>query len=149
MSKHRGLPTFLVVEDSLLDFELMQAAISSCEKEYPTIHLETGQDLVDYLQDWSPDHHEIAAIFLDLKMPVMNGLEALEIIKQQKSTKRIPVVMVTASKYPSDIEKAYDLGVNAYILKEMSIDKYNKSIEYLVGFWGGFNQRIEGERTIA
>lgn len=77
----RAQPTFLIVEDSILDFELMRSAIDACGNDYPIVHLETGKDLVDYLQEWSPAHLEIAAIFLDLKMPVMNGLEALEIIK--------------------------------------------------------------------
>lgn len=57
--------------------------------------------------------------------------------------------MIPASNYYSDIEKAYDLGVNAYILKEMSIVEYNKSIEHLVGFWGRCNQRVASAGSIA
>lgn len=142
MTKHQILPTFLVVEDSLLDFELMKSAIMECGKSYPLVHLENGVDLLEYLEKWTPDQHEIAAIFLDLKMPVMNGLEALEHIKQQEYTRRIPVIMISASNYPTDIEKAYDLGANAYMLKEMSIVDFNNSVNYLVGFWGEFNQRL-------
>lgn len=147
MFKHSlSLPTFLIAEDDFLDFQLLDSAIKATGHSCPIIHFETGQDLIDYLKDWTPSQHEIAAVFMDVKMPVMNGLEALEIIRREELTKDLPVVMFTSSNQPKDIESAYELGANAYLLKAMSLQEFNESVNHMVGFWGKFNQRAPIKR---
>lgn len=140
-------PAFLIAEDDFLDFQMLDSAIKATGSAFQIIHFETGQDLIDYLKEWTPSQHEIAAIFMDLKMPVMNGLEALEIVRKEKLTRNLPVVMVTASNQPKDIESAYELGANAYLLKAMSLKEFNESVSHMVGFWGKYNQRAPIKRV--
>ena len=61
-------------------------------------------------------------ILLDLKLPRKSGLEVLAWVKGQESLKRVPVVVLTSSKESVDVGRAYDLGVNSYLVKPVEFD---------------------------
>ena len=69
-------------------------------------------------------------IFLDLKMPKVDGIEVLRNIRKDSRTKRIPVVVLTSSNEEKDIVNAYELGVNSYIVKPIDFTKFTNS-----SFW--------------
>ena len=73
-------------------------------------------------------------IFLDLKLPRVNGPEVLQRIKTDERTRSIPVVILTSSKEELDIDRSYDLGVNSYMVKPVDIDKFFQVVEEL-GFY--------------
>jgi len=72
---------------------------------------------------------------LDLKMPRMNGLEFLAIVKKDKKFKRIPIIMLTSSREETDLIKGYDLGINAYIVKPVNFDSLIDIVKQMVDFW--------------
>lgn len=74
-------------------------------------------------------------ILLDLKMPRMDGLELLTILKKDPKFKRIPVVMLTSSREEKDLVKGYDLGVNAYVVKPIDFLAFTDLVKQISTFW--------------
>ena len=70
-------------------------------------------------------------ILLDMNLPVLNGLQVLETIKADDRTKRIPVVMLTTTDSPHEIDRCYDLGCNIYIVKPVNYVKFSEAIRNL------------------
>jgi two-component system response regulator len=79
-------------------------------------------------------------ILLDLKMPKVNGKEVLQKIKEDKRTRKIPVVVLTSSKEDPDIEDCYSLGVNGYVVKPVEFDAFEKVVTDLGLYWMLINQ---------
>ena len=74
-------------------------------------------------------------IFLDLKLPKVCGLEILRQLKSNQDTKKIPVVIVTSSNLDPDIESAYELGANSYVVKPVDYEKFTETIKQLGLYW--------------
>lgn len=79
-------------------------------------------------------------VLLDLKMPKMGGLEVLKEIRENKLTKRLPVIILTTSKEESDVAKGYDLGANSYICKPVDFNQFHEAIKQLGLYWLVLNQ---------
>ena len=80
-------------------------------------------------------------IFLDLKLPKVNGLEVLEQVKTNDKTKNIPIVIVTSSKEDPDIEAAYRLGANSYVVKPVDFEQFKETINQLGLYWLVINEK--------
>jgi CheY-like chemotaxis protein len=74
-------------------------------------------------------------VLLDLKLPKMSGLELLKLVKADKRTSRIPIVIVTSSKEEPDIHEAYELGVNSYVVKPVDFDQFMNAMSSLGLYW--------------
>jgi CheY-like chemotaxis protein len=72
---------------------------------------------------------------LDLNLPQLTGHEVLAHVKRDATLKEIPVVVLTGSANPADIEQSYALGANAYVQKPLELDEYLATIHDLIGFW--------------
>lgn len=79
-------------------------------------------------------------ILLDLKLPKLNGLEVLEHIRGSETTKKVPVIVMTSSKEDIDIQKAYKLGANSYIVKPVDFHKFAEVIKEVGFYWLVLNQ---------
>jgi len=79
-------------------------------------------------------------IQLDLKLPLVDGIEVLRRIKTDPRTQAIPVVVMTSSKEESDVVETYKLGVNSYILKPVDFDQFTESVKQLGYYWLLLNQ---------
>jgi len=77
---------------------------------------------------------------LDLKMPRMTGLEFLEIVKSKEETRHLPVVILTSSNEEVDIERAYQLGVNSYLVKPVNYDVFSATIKDITNYWLEINK---------
>ncbi len=81
-----------------------------------------------------------AVILLDIKMPRMDGLELLKIIRNDPELKNIPVVMLTSSREEPDLITCYEIGVNAYVVKPVDFSSFIEAVKSLGVFWGLINE---------
>jgi two-component system, response regulator len=79
-------------------------------------------------------------VLLDLKLPKVSGLEVLARIRADERTRSVPVVVVTSSKEEQDIQKAYEMGANSYIVKPVDFETFMKAIGEVGRYWLGVNQ---------
>jgi len=130
----------LLVEDNPQDAELMIRALRK-QKLANQIHVaEDGEEALDYLfckgkfsdRDFSQPPK---VIFLDLKLPKVSGLEVLRELKSNPITQTLPVVVVTSSRENPDIKKAYELGVNSYVVKPVNFDDFLKAMSQIGLYW--------------
>lgn len=135
----------LLVEDSVNDAEMTIRALKKNNIANNVLHLKDGAQALDYLfgtgeyagRDLG---NKPKVILLDLKMPKVSGLQVLERLKADDNTRKIPVVVLTSSKEHPDVEKAYDLGVNSYIVKPVEFTNFIKAISELGMYWLVLNQ---------
>lgn len=136
----------LLVEDDPNDVLLMQRAFRRAKVTNPVQVVGDGEDAVLYLSGQGPYRDRTryplpALILLDLKLPRKSGLEVLEWLRQQAGLKRLPVVVLTSSKESTDISRAYDLGVNSYLVKPVSFDTLLDMVETLNVYWLLLNEK--------
>ena len=142
------LKPIVVVEDNPRDIELTLMALERARLANEVIVLRDGPEALDYLRctgKWSErERGNPAVIMLDIKLPKLTGLEILERIKNDGHLKRIPVVMVTSSREEPDLERSYELGVNAYVVKPVRFTDFVKAVQDLGGFWAVLNEPPPG-----
>lgn len=142
------LKPILLVEDNPKDLELTLLALEQARLANEVVTLRDGAEVLDYLAcrgDWtSREKGNPAVILLDIKLPKLNGLEVLETIKKDPELRRIPVVMLTSSREEPDLERSYELGVNAYVVKPVSFADFVMAVQDLGGFWAVLNEPPPG-----
>lgn len=130
----------LLVEDDSNDILFIQRAFRRSKLENSMQIVRDGDEAVAYLsgkgQYANRNLYPLPGmILLDLKLPRRSGLEVLEWLREQPVIKRIPVVILTSSKENIDVNRAYDIGVNSYLLKPVNYNALNDMIETLNAFW--------------
>ncbi|MEM7578971.1 MAG: response regulator [Cyanobacteria bacterium P01_A01_bin.80] len=130
----------LLVEDDSNDILFIQRAFRQTKFENSMQVVRDGDEAVAYLSGEGKYANRSlyplpGMILLDLKLPRRSGLEVLEWLRIQPVLKRIPVVILTSSKENTDVNKAYDIGVNSYLLKPVNYNALNEMIETLNAFW--------------
>ncbi len=135
----------LLVEDNPNDVRLTLKALSRNNLNVNLQRVADGEEAIDFIfcrNDYAErNRNEMPRlILLDLKLPRLNGLEVLKILKEDERTKAIPVVILTSSNQESDIAESYELGVNSYIVKPVDFDQFNKCIAELGLYWLLLNQ---------
>ena len=129
--------SILHVEDNEIDRINVKRAFSKHDITYPLFQVGNGQEAIDFLMDFNPKASGTnkLVLLLDINMPVMNGLELLETIRGTEQWKHLPVFIMTTSDDESDKEKAYGYNVSGYIVKPLSLDKFNLAITTLTKYW--------------
>lgn len=139
-----NLPRILLAEDNPEDIELILAAFREINLVNEIFITRNGEELLDYLcyrgQFTNRQKGYPAVILMDIKMPKIDGLEALKIIKSDPDLKIIPVVILTSSSMESDLIRSYHLGVNAYVVKPVNFDRFVLAIKEIGLFWAILNQ---------
>lgn len=130
----------LIVEDNPNDSELTLRALKKHNLANEIYVAEDGEEALDFIfakgKFTSRSHSKpLKVIFLDLKLPKISGLEVLEKIKSDPSTKKLPVVIITSSKEDPDIKAAYDLGTNGYVVKPVDFNDFVKVMQNTGLFW--------------
>ncbi|WPP02400.1 response regulator (plasmid) [Pseudomonas sp. HR96] len=129
----------LLVEDDHRDLEFMMIALERCQLANQVIIVRDGAEALDYLHRRGIFASRLpgnpAVVVLDLQLPKVNGLEVLEQMQKSDNLKYIPTVMLTTSTEEPDVRNAYQLGVNAYVVKPMSFGDFVRAIRVL-GFFG-------------
>ncbi len=135
----------LLVEDNPHEAQLALRILKKYNLGDRLLHIDDGIEALDFVfargkyEGMEPGGN-LRVIFLDLKLPKIDGLEILKQIKGNEETKLIPVVILTSSKEESDIIAAYKLGVNSYAVKPVDFQSFNDTISALGNFWIFVNQ---------
>ena len=138
----------LVVEDDPNDILLIQRAFGKARILNPVRTASNGDEAVAYLSGEGPFADREAypfpvLVLLDLKLPRRSGLEVLGWIRSQPGLKRLPIVVLTSSKQSIDINRAYDLGANSYLVKPVGFDSLLELVKSLEVYWMMLNQNPE------
>lgn len=135
----------IVVEDSPYDAEMIVDALKLKGLAKKIMVLEDGSQVLDYIfskgrfkNNGSNPNPKL--ILLDLKMPKVNGIEALKQLKSNPETKQIPVVVLTSSKEEIDIKTAYKLGANSYIVKPVDFEGFEEAVGEIGLYWLLYNE---------
>jgi DNA-binding response OmpR family regulator len=137
------LGRLLMVEDDPKDVELTMTALEEYNLANEVIVTHDGEEALDYLycrgkfHDRSTDNPSV--MLLDLKLPKVDGLEILKIVKSDDKLKLIPVVVLTSSREEKDMVTSYKLGVNAYVVKPVDFHEFVDAIKELGVFWAVIN----------
>jgi len=138
------IKTILLVEDNPNDVELTLAALADQNLANHVVVVNDGVEALDFLHYEGKFHNRKeenpAVILLDIKMPRMDGIDVLKIIRNDPALKRIPVVMLTSSREEPDLIKCYELGVNAYVIKPVDFKYFMDAVKYLGIFWALINE---------
>jgi CheY-like chemotaxis protein len=122
----------LLVEDNPNDAELTQRALRKTDIGARLLIARDGAEAIEQVltQGLRP-----RVIFLDLKLPKIDGLEVLRRIRADERTRGIPVVVLTSSQEERDITESYKLGVNSYVVKPVEFDKFYRTVSDLGTYW--------------
>lgn len=124
----------LLVEDNADEARLTIRALKKNKLVKNLLHLGDGEEAIRYFL--SEEKNPLPRlILLDLKMPKVDGISVLRKIKSSEHLKMLPVIMLTSSKEEKDVVESYRLGVNAYILKPVDIEKFTEAIKTIGLFW--------------
>lgn len=135
----------LLVEDNPSDVKLTLKALQKNNLANRVYVVNDGEEALDFI--YSRGAYEsrkqmsnLKVVLLDLKLPKVDGLEVLKIIKSDETTKTLPIVVLTSSKEERDIVASYKLGVNSYIVKPVDFDQFIEAVAELGLYWCILNE---------
>ncbi len=135
----------LLAEDNADDVFLLQRAMSKARLANPVRVVPDGEQALAYLKgegDYG-DREKFpfpALLLLDIKMPGLNGLEVLSAVRKDPLLKRLVVILFTSSNQQRDIDEAFDLHVNSYLVKPGGMDGMTQVLATVKSYWLGLNQ---------
>lgn len=139
--KNKGLlHPILLVEDNPIDIDLTIRAFKLRNLNNPIQIARDGEEAIEFIEKWEQGELLPVIILLDLKLPKYSGLEVLSKIKSHASFKTIPIVILTTSSQHEDIEEAYNLGANSYIVKPVDFDKFVEVAAQIELYWNVINK---------
>ncbi|ADR18705.1 response regulator [Calditerrivibrio nitroreducens] len=134
----------LLVEDNEYDAELTIRALKKANVVNGLKWLKDGEEALEYIfGDENNVKTSMKLILLDLKMPKVDGLEVAKRLKSDNRTKFMPVVILTSSEDEVDRIKAYEFGVNSYIIKPVDFEKFFDAVQKVGLYWLLFNKTPE------
>lgn len=130
----------LLVEDNPNDVELTLRALKKNNLANRVVVVKDGAEALDFIfatGDYSERDilNAPKVVFLDLKLPKVDGLEVLRRMKSDERTSKIPVVVLTSSQEDRDIVESYKLGVNSYVTKPVDFDQFISSVQEIGLYW--------------
>ena len=153
-----NLRPILLAEDNEDDVFFMLRAAKACGITHPIHVAKHGQAAIDYLAgagDFADrDRYPLPfLVFLDLKMPHKSGLEVLEWIRAQPSLQTMLVLILTTSREESDVQRAYRLGVNSFLVKPPNASQLTDLIKLVKTYWLdnpqlAFSAPLHAERSV-
>ncbi len=138
----------LVIEDEPIDLMLIQQVIEAEKIPVHLIPFDNGEGAIQYLEKSSAQAPAPELILLDLKLPGIQGLEILKMIRSDARFCIIPIVILTALESPSVILEAYRLGCNCYIKKPLDPKNLASSVLAIFDFWLNFAILPEAEGSV-
>jgi len=124
--------TILLLEDDKIEVMKLNRVFSKLEYQHKIIEAKNGEEALSILKkkDRLPD-----IILLDLNMPKLNGLEFLNILKNENMLRYIPTIILTTSNNPKDVLECYKIGIAGYIIKPLKFNDYVALIKKVLDYW--------------
>ena len=141
MSGDRNCHSIFLVEDNPVDLDLTLRAFAKRNMLNPVNVVRDGAEALTWIPRWESGESWPTLILLDLKLPKVDGLEVLRQLKSHTKLRRIPVVVLTTSAEDNDIQKAYSLGANSYIVKPVDFDKFMDVAVQVELYWCMLNKQ--------
>jgi CheY-like chemotaxis protein len=139
-----NLRTILLAEDNPKDVELTLEALTEYNLANQIIVVKDGVEALEFLRcegNYKMRRKGLPVVLLmDLKMPRMNGLEALQAIRNDPELKMLPVVMLSSSREEQDLMRSYELGINAYVVKPVDFKEFVEAVKQVGVFWAMINE---------
>jgi CheY-like chemotaxis protein len=123
----------LLIEDDQVDTMTVKRALKEIHVTNPLVHVENGEEAMHYLRD--PQREKPCIMLLDLNMPIMNGIEFLQVAKHDDQLKRIPVVVLTTSEEQQDKVNSFNLGVAGYMAKPVDYRQFVEVMRSIDAYW--------------
>ena len=130
----------LLVEDNPMDVDLTLRAFKRRHVSNPVHVARDGEEALAWIPRWEAGEPTPAVILLDLKLPRVDGLEVLRQLKSHATLRTIPVVVLTTSAEHADVQTAYQLGANSYIVKPVEFEKFMDVTGQIDLYWTLVNQ---------
>jgi CheY-like chemotaxis protein len=125
----------LLVEDNAMDLDLTLRAFQQRRLTNTIEVARDGEEALAWIGRWEAGEPLPAVILLDIKMPRVDGLEVLRQLKAHARFRTIPVVMLTTSADSADVQTAYELGANSYIVKPVNFEKFVEVADRIDLYW--------------
>ncbi|WP_340075141.1 response regulator [Leptobacterium sp. I13] len=122
----------LFIEDDTIEVMKLNRVITSSGVNHKIIEAKNGEEALQVLKQKEKLPH---IILLDLNMPKMNGIEFLQILKNDAVLKYIPTIVLTTSSNRQDIMECYKIGIAGYVLKPLKYEDYVKKLKSLLEYW--------------
>ncbi len=139
------IKNILLVDDSPNDIQLIMAALKDAHFGNNIIVAEDGEEALDFLYKKGKfaDNTDSDPIFilLDIKMPMLDGIEVLKIIRADAAFNKVPVIMLTSSRDSHDLQDCYDNGANSFVVKPVDIKDFMEVVKELGQYWVVVNER--------
>jgi CheY-like chemotaxis protein len=135
----------LLAEDEENDVFLLRRAFQAADIRNPLFVVRDGEEAIEYLSGIGPFadrlQYPIPALFiLDIKMPRKSGMDVLRWLRKQPVLNSLPALVMSSSAVPHDIERAYQLGANAFVVKPSNNEERAQLANNIKGFWLRFNR---------
>lgn len=140
MSPNPSHPAILLVEDNPQDVDLTLRAFHRHPLANPILVARDGEEALAWLPRWEAGEATPAVILLDLKLPRVGGLEVLARLKAHPVGQRVPVVVLSSSAEARDLDEAYRLGANSYIVKPVDFDRFIEVTGQIALYWCELNR---------
>ena len=137
-----------LVEDNSDDIELTRVAFEESRIANEVVVVNDGEQALDYLfgtgaHSGRDSHAQPVVVLLDIKLPLLDGIDVLKRMRQDERTRRTPVVMLTSSTEQADILRTYDLGANSYVRKPVEFEGFVVAARQLGLYWTVLNESPE------
>ncbi len=137
--------TILLVEDNADDELLALRALKKTSVPSTVVVARDGEEALEYIfgegrYAGRNVGEQPKVVFLDLKLPKLNGIDVLRSIRRDSRTSRMPVVLLTSSDEPQDLLDGYDSGANSYINKPVDFNEFVEQVKLLGQYWLGVNR---------
>jgi CheY-like chemotaxis protein len=141
----RARKAILVAEDSQEDAYILKRAFEEIGCDAPLLFVKDGQEALDYLAgtgeyDDRKTYPLPRLMLLDLKMPKLDGFDVLGWLQNQPKLKTLPVTVLTSSDQDKDVDRAYGLGANSYLVKPDSYNGFVEIVQKLRAYWLELNR---------
>src|SRR5262245_674998 len=133
------LSPILLIEDRAVDIDLTKRAFARRQLANPFQVARDGEEAIDQIRRWEAGDPLPIFILLDLKLPKLSGLEVLRQVKNHPKFSIIPVIVLTSSAEDRDIEEAYKLGCNSYIVKPIKFSNFVEIATQIEMYWCALN----------